>query len=162
MKIYQTRNIKDYKPILEGLVDDFGYVYYHAILSWCDIITISKDNKPWEVWVIEVDNKIVGICGLFSHNMLVEELWLGWFGIVPEYRNKGLGSDVLKWMEETARNMGCKKIYSYVDRNGKPLPFYFRNGYSRICSVREYLDTHEKADKNDFEDDRDHVIVKEL
>jgi hypothetical protein len=31
VKLFQTRNVRKYEPIFDGLVDDFGYAYYHII-----------------------------------------------------------------------------------------------------------------------------------
>lgn len=165
MNIYQTKNIKDYKLILEGLIGDWGLIYWHAILIWCNIIDDIPENKNkyWQLWVAELDNKNIGICGLFSHKeKYTEELWLGWFGLIPEYRNKNLGDEMLSFLENKARNLGCKTILSYVDKKGKPLNFYYRNGYQKICTVKEYLKENGKHLKNNFEDVNDHVISKKL
>ena len=163
MKIFQSRNINDYKLILEGLVEDWGYIYWSAILRWCNIIDDKKDGKYWEVWVIEYENRIIGICGLWSQKEnSIEELWLGWFGLIPEMRNKKIGNEIIKFMENEAKRLGTRKILSYVDKDGKPLNFYFRNGYERVCSVREYFKQNPTALEDDFEDKDDHIISKLL
>lgn len=170
MEIVSSKNIHDFKPIFEGLVPDFGYSYYHTILVWCGIINeisghSKKGNKYWEVWLVKNDeDTVIGICGLFALlPNFTKELWLGWFGILPEHRNKGLGKDVLDWMKEKAKNAGAEKIFSYVDKSGTPLPFYFRNGFKRVCSVGEYLQQNPTvSSEDDFEDLADHVIVFEF
>ena len=165
LKIFQSTNIKNYKPILEGLLEDFGYTYWNAILTWCDIIDDDPrcKNKYWQVWLVEYERNVIGICGLFSHkDDNNEELWLGWFGIVPALRNKHLGEEILGWMETEAKRLGSKRILSYVDEDGKPLSFYYRNGYKLLGSVKEYLANNRAASKEDFESLNDHVIAKEI
>ena len=165
VSIFQSKDIRDYKLVLEGLVDDFGYNYYHTLLCWCGIISPDKifDTRYWQVWLVKVDGKNVGLCGLFAHyENSVEELWLGWFGMVPKYRNKGIGEQVLTFMTDTAKGLGTKRLMSYVDVAGAPLNFYYRNGFTRLSSVKEYLDNNPKASEDDFESLEDHVIVKNL
>lgn len=165
LKIFESRNIKDYKLILHELEADWGKIFWSAILMWCDVLDnpYKDDGKYWQVWVIQYEGKVIGICGLFAHKKdYVEELWLGWFGIIPDYRNKKIGEKALKFMEEHAKSLGCKKIFSYVDIEGKPLSFYFRNGYERISTVAEYLSEHPETDPDEFEETHDHVIRKEL
>ncbi len=170
IEIIQSKNIHDYKPVLENLVKDFGFIYYHTILCWCGVIDEEPEykNKYWDLWLIKYNNQVVGICGLYSrHDNNVDELWLGWFGIVPDVRKKTfinnltLGEYVLNWMETHAKSLGCKKIMSDVDKNRKALNFYFRNGYRLVGLVGEYLEKHPELNKDDFEDMHDFVIEKE-
>lgn len=164
MKLFQTKDIKVYKPILEGLTEDFGYTYYHAILIWCGIIDDDPDdvNKFWDVYLVKDNSKIIGICGLYSHNHRTDELWLGWFGILPEHRSKGVGSQVLKELEEKAKSVKCYTIYSYVDKHGKPLNFYKREGYKVLSRVKDYLGIHKELSMDSFEDENDYIIMKKL
>lgn len=46
---------------------------------------------------------------------------------------------------------------SYVDENGKPLPFYFRNGFKLTGKVGQFVKDNE-LDMGDFEDENDFVI----
>jgi GNAT superfamily N-acetyltransferase len=159
----QSRNIHDYRPILEGLVDDFGYTYYHAILSWCKIIDLEGESEFWEVFLIHNNHdEIIGICGLYSMLPGTEELWLGWFGILPKYRNAGVGQRAYESLEAYAICLGATSIRTYVDKAGKPLSFYYRNGFINVGTVGEYLEANTELSKNDFENMDDFVLVKDL
>ncbi len=158
---YQTKNIHNYKNIFEGLIDDFGYSYYHSILSWCEIIE-RKKSKFWEVWLIyNAEGIVIGICGLYSLTDNTENLWLGWFGIIKEYRNQGIGEKVLKSLEIKAKEVGCKNIYTYVDAKGLPLKFYYRNGFERVSDVDEFVH-YNNLKMEYFESPDDHVLKKNL
>ncbi len=157
---FQSRNIYDYKFILEDLVGDFGITYYPAILRWCKVIDDTNNpDKYWQVYLIKWNNETAGICGLYSlYENKTDELWLGWFGIIPSKRNQKIGQHALNWMKNQALSIGCKKLKSYVDNNGKPLPFYFRNGFKTIGTVKEYLAIHHDLSIDFFEDENDYVI----
>ena len=88
----QSRDIKDYKPILEQMVDVWDYDFYPYILTWCRIIHNDPEDlkKYWRVWIITTEREeTVGICGSYSLNDTTEELWGGWGGLIPDYRNQG-------------------------------------------------------------------------
>lgn len=164
MKLIMSKKLSNYNRILESFIDDWGYVYYHAILVWCGIIK-DKDflsNEMWEVYLIEHNRKICGVAGLYSHNDNRDELWLGWFGILPELRSKGIGTKALNLVEKKALKFGCKKMMAYVDKKGKPLSFYYRNGWKRCCNVRQWMNKHPECDKSQFEGMNDHVISKTI
>ena len=160
LSIVQSRDIHDYKPILEGLIEDFGFTYYHAILIWCKILDADESpNKYWQVYLIKWKGEVVGICGLYSqYENKTDELWLGWFGIIPSKRNEKIGQHALDWMKQNAKSIGCKKLMSYVDEGGKPLPFYYRNGFANIGTVKEYLSAHPELSIKSFENENDHII----
>jgi GNAT superfamily N-acetyltransferase len=162
VKLTRSKRIKDYKEVLEQLTDDFGYVYYHSILHWCGII----ENPPapnifWQVYLIKYKGKTVGITGLYATKMGTKELWLGWFGIFPAYRNKKIGAAALSQLENLAGSAGCKTILSYVEQAGKALPFYYRNGYKRYGYAKTFI-RNNPHHRHHFDNDRDHIIYKNL
>src|SRR5690554_1186043 len=108
------------------------------------------------------ENKTIGVCGLYSlepHS--TAELWLGWFGILPAYRNRKLGSRVLDWLKVEAAQNGAQSLYSYIDKNRRALPFYQRNGFQVLETVGQYM-ANNNLDPEDFEDPMDLVIQFEL
>jgi GNAT superfamily N-acetyltransferase len=116
------------------------------------------ENKYWEIWIIKDCGATIGICGLYSLRAEnVETLWLGWLGITPEFRNTGFGSIVLSWLKEKAKGIGAKTLMSYVDKNGKPLPFYKRNGFTIEGRVDDFVVTN-GLNISDFEGYDDFVI----
>lgn len=157
-----TKNIYDFVPIIEPLIEDFDKVFLDTVLIWCKIMSDDNDKRFWQVWLITSNNTPIGICGLYSLNNSTEELWLGWLGIVPEYRNKGLGVNVMNFLYSQARGLNCKRILSYVDKKGKPLSFYKREGFQIIGNVKKYLQSHKNISLEEFEDLNDYIIKKEL
>jgi GNAT superfamily N-acetyltransferase len=91
-------------------------------------------------------------------------LWLGWLGILKKFRNKGLGKEVMKLLYAESKLVGAKTLNSYVDKEGKPLSFYYREGFTRIGSVVDYIKKKrlKKSELENFENIEDHVITKKL
>jgi len=164
----QTRNIYEFGPILKPLVEDFDLVFYQTSLVWCKVIpsTHGKTDRLWEVWLVKLGNKPIGICGLYTLNEAKDtnELWLGWLGVIPELRNMGFGKQIMMHLYEKAKDFGCSKILSYVDKGGAPLSFYKREGFTIIGTVSEYCKSNglKNIDGDDFEDGDDYVIMKEI
>lgn len=167
MEFKQSYHINDYGIILDGLIEEFGPSFCHTLLQWCGIMNdpaLSKgENQFWEVWYIVIDDTAVGICGLYTlppHN--TKELWLGWLGLIPEYRNKGLGKDILEFLDIEAKKVNCEVLRSYVDKEGKALSFYNKNGFKVVGNVQEFLHANNLThiDGENFEDMEDWVIEK--
>ncbi len=69
---------------------------------------IGEQNK-FAYWVL-VDNKtkkIVGVTGLYTKNKDRSFCyWLGWFGIIPEYRRKSIGKYLFDWTLKEVKRRG--------------------------------------------------------
>lgn len=162
IKLQPSKNINHFGPLFVGLFKDFGYPFWHTMLQWTNVIKIKPDNRYWQVWLIKNNKELTGVCGLYSLNNKKKQLWLGWFGILPELRSSGIGEQVIKSLERKAKKEGCTTIYSYVGRNNyKALKFYKRLGFKRVCNVREYIKAN-KISQDEFESMSDHIIKKEL
>ena len=161
MRFFQSRSIKKFRPLIDALIPDFDYVFLHTILQWCRLA--DDDNQCfWEVWLIEDRKKVIGICGLYSlHGQKTEQLWLGWFAVLPELRGKGRGRKAMRHLYREAKKVGCKTIMSYVDKAGAPLSFYMREGFNIVGRVGTYVKEN-SLDIKSFEDPADIVISKPL
>lgn len=163
LKFFQSKDLKLYKPVLEGLHYEFGFDYYHAILVWCNVIGYDGYDKDYfyEIFLIEYEGEIIGIVGLgeqYKNNK--EELWLTWFGLIPKFRNRGFGKEALRFIEERATLLGCTHLFTYID--GSPLKFYERNGWTVISSVEEYISANPGLPEEAFSDKNHLVITKRL
>lgn len=163
LEFVTSREITDYKSILTNLVDDFGLDFYPAILTWCEILddTDPFKDKFWQVYLVKHNNYVVGVCGLYELDNK-EELWLGWFGIIPTYRGRKFGKISLDFMKSIAKSRDCKKILSYVDKEGKPLEFYYKNGFKLISTVKDYLKKHKNLNKDSFGSLDDYIIEYDI
>ena len=96
----------------------------------------------YEYWILYVEGTPVGISGIYSLQEDPESAWLGWFGILPEFRRKKLGSEALSLFEQEARKRGFRfaRLYTARWNNDVAKSFYANNGY-----VEEYYDCQEDS-----------------
>jgi len=91
-----------------------------------------KMNKPL-IFVIEKEGKIIGTFRLKKKD---SEIILARFGIDAEHRGKGLGKEIMAFIERIAKELGAKKMtletYESVPYLGK---FYENLGY-RLYDVK--------------------------
>ena len=75
------------------------------------------------------DNTIVGITGLYYYDL--DNAWLGWFGILSEFRNNGFGRELLSKTIELASTMKFKNIRLYTDfvDNRNAIRLYEEEGF---------------------------------
>ena len=93
-------------------------------------------------YLAEKDSKYVGITGLYNYNDDTLNAWIAWYGILPEYRNKGLGDELLKMTISLARDNGFKYIRLYTDilENAEAIKLYEKNGFIKEKYLGEKLD----------------------
>jgi ribosomal protein S18 acetylase RimI-like enzyme len=91
------------------------------------LILIAKDN-----------NKLIGYMGIKEYEdnpardfvNLKDYIWITWIAILPKYRDKGLGSILLKSAEKYAKEF--MKTGILLNCKEKVITFYDKNGYSRL------------------------------
>ena len=78
---------------------------------------INKDTyrKEMDYYIVYYENMPIGVTGIYSYNEYPEDAWLGWFGILEEYRNNGYGGIVLDKTIELAKKKGYTKFRLYTD-----------------------------------------------
>lgn len=58
---------------------------------------IEKDpyRKELDYYIVYLNKEPIGITGIYSYHEYPENAWLGWFGILEQYRRRGYGTKVL-------------------------------------------------------------------
>ncbi|WP_168190032.1 GNAT family N-acetyltransferase [Caloramator sp. E03] len=83
-----------------------------------------------------IDEKLIGIIKGRIENNMQKEIWIMSFIIMEEYRNKGLGTNILKSFEDYFLKSYYIKIFCAIvfDDNISGISFWVKNGYikSRI------------------------------
>ena len=72
----------------------------------------------------------IGIWGIYTVNNNPLEAWLGWFGVLPEYRKNGYGGKIFDIFENYAKENGFETIRLYTDEvdNNKACRLYESKG----------------------------------
>ncbi len=62
-----------------------------------------------------MNDKLVGIVGLYSYKAYPKEAWLGWFGVLQQFRRKGFGTQLFEFAKNQAKNEGFENLRLYTD-----------------------------------------------
>ena len=139
IEMIDTENILKYIKVNN---ENFEIAYNIQKQIWTDepdynnfqnkVKSIKEDNISW---IVFYDKYPIGITGVFTEIFDSETIWLDWFGILPEYRNKGFGKKVLS---DTINY--CKKLgqYEYLRLDttyweGRPAIYL----YDRVMTFKE-------------------------
>ena len=109
-------------------MENIIFPHYDAYNNYLDSFKEESEN---EYWLLEVDGKYVGISGIYSYKAYPRDAWLGWFGLLEEYRGKHLGEQALALFEIVARRRNFFYARLFTDRfdNDNAKHFYEAHGY---------------------------------
>ena len=88
---------------------------HDASQNYIDSVDGTTANKYFLLY--EDGIGYVGISGLYSLKADPESAWLGWFGILEQYRRNRYGSEALRLFELRAKELGYKYCRVYTDRD---------------------------------------------
>jgi len=106
----------------------------------------ALDNKCPEhqflqkYWLVKIDNKYIGIFGLYAYNHSPKDAWLGWFGVVENERRKGYGRIILNKAKEMARDLGFETLRLYTDEDSNDNAVLLYRKLGMLEEVYENLD----------------------
>lgn len=101
---------------------------YNAKYNYLSSLDNDSKNK---FFIIYENNMAIGVTGIYFYNDDNSNAWLGFFGLLEEYRYKGYGKQSLKMTEDYAKELGFKFIRLFTDRlNIKAINFYKKYGYT--------------------------------
>ena len=112
---------------------------------------INEDpyRKEMDYKIVYIDNEPIGITGIYSYNEYPDDAWLGWFGILNKYRNKGYGKETLEKTMELAKEKGYKNFRIYTDEYAKEA----HSLYEKLGFIKELYDR---------DDDRDEYFIADI
>ncbi|MFQ5329388.1 MAG: GNAT family N-acetyltransferase [Thermodesulfobacteriota bacterium] len=97
--------------------------------------SLSEAHSKTTYWIaIEKGTNVVGITGLYNDSRDKNTVWLGWFGVHPACRNRGVGSALLEFAIKEANHRGFSilKLYSSSDNNERDAhKLYRRFGFTQ-------------------------------
>ena len=100
-------------------------------------------NRTTNVVVADCGADIVGF-GVMEYHDVDAHLLL--FGVEPIYRNRGIGSCLLNWLESTATTAGIELIFLEARvTNSVARAFYKARGYRELETVPRYYSGREDA-----------------
>ena len=104
-----------------------------------NITEMYYEDDNIKYYIAYINEKQIGITGIYRYQK--NEAWLGWFGILPKYRNKGYGKLLLEETMNLARKLGYKTMRLYTDKkeNDNAIKLYEKLGFDGEKYVAEEL-----------------------
>jgi len=54
---------------------------------------LEKPDSAKKYWILKTDeNRVIGVIGLYCDRRDESVFWIGWVGVHPEYRQRGIGT----------------------------------------------------------------------
>ncbi|WP_315816890.1 GNAT family N-acetyltransferase [Paraflavitalea speifideaquila] len=92
-------------------------------------------QRNYECAGVYDNDRLIGICGLWILNKYYvgKHIEPDNVMVLPEYRNKGVGEEMMAWVYEYGRSQGCiaSELNCYVV-NDKGIRFWLNQGYKII------------------------------
>jgi ribosomal protein S18 acetylase RimI-like enzyme len=87
---------------------------------------LEKLRTTYKGWLSEVDGNVVGFT---MGNNVTCEMWV--IAVMPEYINLGIGTELLRLVEEWLWGCDCKKIWltTDIDKKLRAYSFYIKNDW---------------------------------
>lgn len=116
-------------PLEDGTINILASIDRELFMKTTGLYYIDDHVK---YYLAIKDGKYVGITGLYYYDIDRESAWIAWFGIIDEYRNKGMGRELLENTIELALSKGFKYIRLYTDYidNHDAIKLYEKCGFT--------------------------------
>lgn len=112
----------------------------NGLKEYNDRIVGDDNHKVLSIVVKDKNENIIGgiIGGTYWEWLYIDRFW-----IRDEYRKKGIGTRLLKKIEEEAIKRGCKNVHLDV-HDFQALEFYIKNGYIVKSELKDLPIGHSK------------------
>lgn len=99
--------------------------------KWFSSLKLQKD---YYIWGIEYDENPIGVVGLKHVDIKKGEgEYFGYIG-EKEYWGRGIGVEMISFIQNFADNIGLERLYLYVVKNNyRAIKLYKKCGYTREC-----------------------------
>ncbi len=93
--------------------------------------TINKNKIPITFVALNHDNALLGFVSLIDNDLSSKPLltpWLAALYVFPQYRKKGIASELIKVLIQRAEDLGFANVYLYTSNDDRTT-FYEKNGF---------------------------------
>lgn len=135
------------KPKLEKILVDtqnFNETEIDVAVELIDTYINVKDSDGYEIFVDEGENGIINGYVCIGQRPLTKSTFdLYWIAVNPKVQSKGIGSGLIKYIEDYIKNKNGKLIL--IETSGKPAyekerKFYEKNLYNKITEIKDFYD----------------------
>lgn len=130
------------KRILES-TDNFNENEINIAIELINIYINDENQKDYQIFVDEEENVIRGYVCIGPRPLTTGTFDLYWIAVNPEVQSKGIGSSLIKYIENHIKEGQGRLIL--IETSGKPSyekerKFYEKNMYSEIVNIRDFYD----------------------
>ena len=138
---------KDLISIEETIQNAFKNTSDAEISNWLSFSymeTMINQNRGMGIKGMDENNQVTGVIYAQQENPVNgkegEEKWsIIVLAVLPEYVGRGIGSLLIKELENKLRHHNVKKLFTFTNEYDKDtIKFYEKNGYSVAGVIREY------------------------
>ncbi len=128
------------KRILES-TGNFTEDEINIAMELINIYINDENQKDYEIFVDEEENIIRGYVCIGPRPLTTGTYDLYWIAVNPEVQSKGIGSRLIKYIEDHIKERQGRLIL--IETSGKPSyekerKFYEKNMYSEIVNIRDF------------------------
>lgn len=114
-------------------------IFPNEIAYACYKESIEDNHRHFKYYLVYKENVIIGITGLYANNNFEDNsIWLGWYGVIDEYRLHGFGKQILfdtfnmakEWAEKEPR---IKYLRLYTSSRDNKIAQILYKKYMDIC-----------------------------
>jgi putative acetyltransferase len=132
----EKKDNKEIADLIRSVFREFGIarpgtVYFDPTTD--DLYSLFQ--KPFSIyWIAEDNGVIIGGCGIYPTENLPEGCGeLVKFYLNPEYRNRGIGRQLMELSVKSAKELGFRQLYlESLPELGKAISLYERAGFRFI------------------------------
>ncbi|HRE40227.1 MAG TPA: GNAT family N-acetyltransferase [Ignavibacteria bacterium] len=139
------RNLEkqDREKILKILCDtgNFNDGEIEIAMELIDVYLNKPEQKDYEIFVDENENQIRGYICIGQRPLTEGTFDLYWIAVNPEIQSKGVGSGLVKYIEEFIKSLTGRIIL--IETSGKESyekerKFYEKNGYDLHYTIKDF------------------------
>lgn len=127
-----------YDRLVEALTDELGAEFAQAMNWWCGIGAREYELAFWKVLVaLDSGGEAQAVIGLYQEiGAPADEFWVGWFGVHPALRGKGIGSLLVDIVSAEARARGGSVLRLYTEHdNERAISLYEHIGFRKTGTM---------------------------
>ena len=124
--------------------------------NFIEQINKAPYRKEMDYRIVYLDNEPIGITGIYAYHEYPNEAWLGWFGILKQFRNKGYGKKVLEDTMKYAKEKGYTIFRLYTDE----FLLDAQRLYEKMGFIKELYDRED--DQSEYSTAETYVYSKSL
>lgn len=138
---YEDRNL------IEKILTDtnnFNSDEINTAMELIDVYINVRDQKDYEIFADEGENGLIYGYVCIGQRPLTKSTYdLYWIAVNPSVQSKGIGSGLIKYIEELIKNRNGRLIL--IETSGKPSyekerKFYEKNQYNKITEIKDFYD----------------------